>query len=108
MSVWVCSGLVGISDDNPQKCGLKNEKGGCCAYGMGGKPCDAVEYAPVKRGKWLMVFPDGTGKGVMIYKTPHCSVCKSGNDKIEKYCPSCGAKMEDEDEKEKVPETPED
>lgn len=53
------------------------------------------EYAEVKRGKWLMVFPDGTGKGVMIYKTPHCSVCESGNDKIEKYCPSCGAKMEE-------------
>lgn len=69
----------------------------CFAYEDGicksdDKPCDAVEYRPVVRGKWLR---DEYGHYT-------CSVCKKFNTDEEKdkgvcafnLCPSCGAKME--------------
>ena len=56
-----------------------------------------ADVAPVRHGRWLSweeMFPDKTPKhknnlGVF------CSKCKLHNDNRNKYCPNCGAKMDE-------------
>ena len=53
-----------------------------------------VEYAPVKKGKWIAVeYNDGTVR-------TECSVCGYGRGvpPVKNYCPNCGAKMERSEE----------
>lgn len=52
------------------------------------EPVELVEYAPVKRGKWIVNEKHN-------YE-PYCSICDCEPIAAEKtfYCPSCGAKMD--------------
>ena len=98
-SVWVCS--INYVHEGPREEDCPAFRDGKC-YGRNGRICDAIEYAPVKRGKWEIVRDE---KGMLmsdrwIYK---CSVCGGEIDMTntidatgEKYpyCP-CGAKMEE-------------
>ena len=59
--------------------------------GTDNKPCDAVEYAPVKRGQWSIIKS-------ATRQIATCSVCNSVSTYhvITLYCPHCGARMGDE------------
>ena len=86
-SVWVCSvSLSGQLSDvtcKPRACG-NNRKGHC---GTLDAPCDAVKYAPMKKGKW-----EYNGNKDEI----ECSICKEAHFiGATKYCPSCGAVMDE-------------
>lgn len=51
-----------------------------------------LDYEPVKRGKWIMVSPDGLS-GV-------CNVCNrsDGIDQLATHCRYCGARMKEDTE----------
>ena len=90
-SVWVCF----YREGTPRRYGSSKECG-CIIDGKcttTGKPCDAVEYAPVVRGKWELYQPNAC-----FLAKYRCSVCKEEHrDPSEKYCPNCGAKMSGEE-----------
>lgn len=78
-SVWVCSNYQ-VSDYDPRK--GKNGYFCGCAHS-----CDAIEYAPVKRGRWIIK------NGVW-----HCGECSkemNGVPEYKEHCPHCGAKMKE-------------
>lgn len=85
-SVWVCrhSSIRTYFENIMQVEMTCMDKNGLCLNT--GKPCDAVEYAPVVRGRW--VFNEK-------YLYNNCSECNYGIAKRPNYCPSCGAKMEE-------------
>lgn len=108
MSVWVCSAggykTDGIPDYNVPSDNLGHPifcakdctqyRDGICKCGdMPDTKCDAVEYAEVKRGKWILS---------MLYSVPTraCSVCGMIMPDFWKgpYC-ECGALMEASDGK---------
>lgn len=99
MSVWVCDiitkyeprsagGTIRIfgayqklSDCNKYNNGVCMSR--CCS--SKNSLCDAVEYEPLLRGKWID-----------IENLPHqksCSVCKKMTTNKPHRCPSCGALM---------------
>lgn len=91
-SVWVCSAYGGVvPKGTPQQCDrLRGKK--CYRHGTIENDCDAVEYAPVVRGKWELYQPNAC-----FLAKYRCSVCKEEHrNPSEKYCPSCGAKMEEQ------------
>lgn len=60
---------------------------------------DAEFAVPVKRGRWALVEYQSSLFGVdQEYR---CSICGAGTDDTDsrtRYCPNCGAKMDEEDE----------
>lgn len=95
-SVWVCRNGNKIFDNEKQilKCEFKHKATGiCCKLSLqGSNKCDAAEYAPVVRGKWELYQPNAC-----FLAKYRCSVCKEEHrNPSEKYCPSCGAKMEEQ------------
>lgn len=91
-SVWVCrhSSIRTYFENIMQVEMTCMDKNGLCLNT--GKPCDAIEYAPVVRGRWT---------GVIKAKTRQvatCSACKAVSTYrvITAYCPHCGAKMSEE------------
>jgi hypothetical protein len=87
MSVWVCSKRRCFDSAN-FSCGFIVGDGSYCKL-LGNKPCDAVEYVEVKRGKWIL-NPDEPR-----IRDWRCSVCGDAGDGYSNYCPSCGAEMEE-------------
>lgn len=89
-SVWVCGCRKAFfTADDITACEQQTQ--GQCSFVL--KPCDAVEYAEVKMGKWVPHILDGHH----IYD--NCSICDVVYDgAYTNYCPSCGAKMEGNDE----------
>ena len=85
MSVWVCpKSNIRVYFENIVQAkmdGCMNFDGTCS---RDGKPCDAVEYAPRKRGKWIR-HPYG--------ELPECSQCHERSSDDGKFCPNCGAEM---------------
>lgn len=52
----------------------------------------ADDVAEVRRGRWIRdKWPSGTHKMI-------CSECSEWSNKKSRYCPSCGARMDKEDE----------
>ena len=99
MSVWVCMGYPLVYGENAgKKSGEPYPKEQCSSYNKGecdisGKPCDAVEYAPVKsQCKWTQT-PDGQ------YETSCGQIFEFTNDGPKEngftHCPYCGCKMEE-------------
>lgn len=91
-SVWVCTkdeqGYC--SDENwfvtsPKYCSKCNN--GVCRIDK--KSCDAVEYAPVKRGRWELYHASGA------VRCSSCGHIPIDGGKGKPYC-YCGAKMEGE------------
>lgn len=98
---------------------------GACDWGFGRKNIQEVlnsvptaDVAPVVHGRWIPIYEsEMTGWDPAVAgRDPIggyiCSACKEEsvydcNDKfvLSKYCPNCGAKMDLEDENEKVEET---
>lgn len=59
------------------------------------------DVAPAKHGEWLGAYFDGYADGNPVYNIWACSVCHAeveseGEPPGFRYCPYCGAKMEDE------------
>ena len=55
----------------------------------------AAEVAPVVHGRWILP----TKLGHRYFDIPHCSACDGvpcGVDENTKYCPNCGARMDDD------------
>lgn len=93
-SVWVCINRPQVAQKDTKNCDHIRADGSCSCYGMTNrKPCDAVEYRPVVRGKWIQS---------MLYSVPTraCSVCGMIMPDFWKgpYC-ECGALMEASDGK---------
>lgn len=86
-SVWVCGCRKAFfTADDITACEQQTQ--GQCSFVL--KPCDAVEYAEVKRGKWIVTRYDSG------YETHECSVCHrlfTGTPVDKPYC-NCGARME--------------
>lgn len=60
-----------------------------------------VDVAPAKHGKWLGAEYDGYADGYPVYNSWACSVCHAeveseGEPPEFRYCPNCGARMEEE------------
>ena len=66
--------------------------GDTVAWNIGGviKSIPAADVAPVRHGRWERNSPDD----IVVY----CSQCMMPQDAPSKYCPSCGALMDKEDE----------
>lgn len=93
-SVWVCF----YSEGTPRRYGSSKECG-CIIDGKcttTGKPCDAVEYAPVVSGRWVHCDYTPRPDDSKFYNGEmyRCSNCERQVAWIQTYCPSCGAKME--------------
>ncbi len=56
----------------------------------------AADVAPVVHARWIGGYENNSGR--WTYRKPRCSECGEENNGTRKYCPNCGAKM-DEDEK---------
>lgn len=56
----------------------------------------AVDAEPVRHGEWITIWEDCyVGKSKAKIGHTFCSVCNSWRVDVEfKYCPNCGAKME--------------
>lgn len=70
--------------------------GDTVAWDIGGaiKGIPAAEVAEVRHGRWVRdKWPSGTHKLI-------CSECGEWSGKKSRYCPSCGARMDKEDEHE--------
>lgn len=64
------------------------------------KDMPAVEAEPVRHGKWIGIS-DGYADGYPVYDEWECSVCGTvfEDEKPDyKYCPNCGAKMDERKE----------
>lgn len=91
-SVWVCINRPQVAQKDTKNCDHIRADGSCSCYGMTNrKPCDAVEYAPVKRGVWGYSLDAGADPYARF-----CSECGEWQHREEptKYCPNCGCKME--------------
>ena len=55
-----------------------------------------IEVEPVKHGRWIDAYPDIEPNPMFMYGI--CSECgfEQGISKYLKYCPDCGAKMDEE------------
>ena len=70
--------------------------GDTVAWDIGGtiKGIPAADVAEVRHGRWVRdKWPSGTHKLI-------CSECGEWSGKKSRYCPSCGARMDKEDEHE--------
>lgn len=68
--------------------------GDTVAWDIGGaiKGIPAADVAEVRHGRWVRdKWPSGTHKMI-------CSECSEWSSKKSRYCPSCGARMDKEDE----------
>lgn len=50
--------------------------------------CSSVDVAPVVHGRWIRAFDD---------EWQRCSVCNILGHSVAKFCPNCGAKMDEEE-----------
>jgi hypothetical protein len=95
-SVWVCrhSSIRTYFENIMQVEMTCMDKNGLCLNT--GKPCDAVEYAPVVRGRWVHCDYTPRPDDSKFYNGEmyRCSNCERQVAWIQTYCPSCGAKME--------------
>ena len=92
MSVWVCRFSQALEYALPLPCHYVDGANRCK---KDNGPCDAVEYAEVKRGKWDGSFNDAMTE-INRYFCTRCSLFVTQK---TDYCPSCGAKMEASDGK---------
>ena len=55
----------------------------------------AEDVAPVRHGRWIDAYPDNEPNQMFMYGI--CSECgfEQGLSKYLKYCPDCGAKMDE-------------
>jgi rubrerythrin len=62
-----------------------------------------IEAAPVRNGRWIPTEYDGYADGYPVYDAFECSECghehNGEEDTLTAFCPDCGAKMDEEDEK---------
>lgn len=68
--------------------------GDTVAWDIGGtiKGIPAADVAEMRHGRWIRdKWPSGTHKMI-------CSECSEWSSKKSRYCPSCGARMDKEDE----------
>ena len=63
-----------------------------------GKTPDA-DVAPVRHGRWIDAYPDIEPNPMFMYGI--CSECgfEQGLSKYLKYCPDCGAKMDEKEDR---------
>lgn len=65
------------------------------------KYAPTVDVEPVKHGEWMGAEYDGYADGNPVYYSWMCSVCHAeveseGEPPEFRYCPNCGARMEEE------------
>lgn len=109
MSVWVCNGYPKHqTEQQVRTCPIRLENG-CNSTLHLGKPCDAKEYAEVKRGTWRRMgsycratqdSPIAISKAVTGFQ---CTACGNkwftqefsveGKEQTPAYCERCGALM---------------
>lgn len=67
---------------------------GYCTEDVSLNSIPAADVREVRRGRWIRdKWPSGTHKMI-------CSECSEWSSKKSRYCPSCGARMDKEDEHE--------
>ena len=97
-----------VSVTNPMICGLRchidndNELPEEYAFALFDDGQSHLDVETVKHGEWIDLPDYGGGGWAMLgsdeYVQPrHCSICGDVYTKKYKYCPSCGAKMENSD-----------
>ena len=59
----------------------------------------AADVAPVRHGRWIDAYPDIEPNPMFMYGI--CSECgfEQGLSKYLKYCPDCGAKMDEKEDR---------
>lgn len=87
--IYVCKHIqkVFMGKDDFDACAMRMKDGMCFRFNKG-LPCDAVKYVREQVGKW-----EYNGNMDEL----ECSVCKESHFiGATDYCPSCGARMEEE------------
>lgn len=63
----------------------------------------AADVVEVRHGRWIPEICESISKRnrLIEYKVYSCSLCGRSNGRVKKrYCPNCGARMDEEDEHE--------
>ena len=83
-----------LMNDTPEQVGYSREDAADCIRYM-----DAADVAPVVHGRWIDAYPDIEPNPMFMYGI--CSECgfEQGISKYLKYCPNCGAKMDEKENK---------
>ena len=83
-----------LMNDTPEQVGYSREDAADCIRYM-----DAADVAPVVHGRWIDAYPDIESNPMFMYGI--CSECgfEQGISKYLKYCPNCGAKMDEKENK---------
>ena len=77
---------------------MKLMQDGCSAKNLQSiSDMPAANVAPVRHGRWIDVYPDIEPNPMFMYGI--CSECgfEQGLSKYLKYCPDCGAKMDEKE-----------
>ena len=79
---------------------MKLMQDGCSAKNLQSiSDIPAADVAPVRHGRWIDAYPDIEPNPMFMYGI--CSECgfEQGLSKYLKYCPDCGAKMDEKEDK---------
>ena len=79
---------------------MKLMQDGCSAKNLQSiSDMPAADVAPVRHGRWVDAYPDIEPNPMFMYGI--CSECgfEQGLSKYLKYCPDCGAKMDEKEDK---------
>ena len=79
---------------------MKLMQDGCSAKNLQSiSDMPAADVAPVRHGRWIDAYPDIEPNPMFMYGI--CSECgfEQAISKYLKYCPDCGAKMDEKEDK---------